>query len=748
MQQATLRQNTLSRGRAPSNTSPTRASREARRSRSPTQQNADRDYRSRSQNFDAPGAFVGDSIPRYDVWQERPAMMVRPSTNEHSAFDLIEPLPGADVVDDLTDAVKTPSKQVTRAQSHRKSRREEYDADYSADVDDSDEEYQSTASHSRAARAKIAREVKSESVALLRLVKFVRDAAPDNAVAQTLVPIINYYEHIANEQQVLLNEATSTLRNSAAALTLRDALSIFHTDDIAPSSAGCFADNLVSTLLANEESSVASSCLAPVYATSRWLACTERSVVNRVAGISRDICGALNALSPDTNAFPLQQVGDQATRRMLFLYNPTGRSWTTVEASYKSPNVDGRRVKLGSILVLDAASSTTISPTYQDAMQELVPLLTLASLPSSSPLNGALWDEDRIHLESHPQRSYRSADSGPVSILTAVYRANDKDLPPPPTSDSARNAIGWRVRLACARRLLILVQEKHGLPFEEKSLLSLLQTHLGAGFAPAVPSKSSRRVTIAERSALQAQRPTSTMGKDRMLEPEARSKGAGYQAFLPRDRYPCPFRQPFNGTKPCDAHFATPHGRSAHVMNVHDRHGVPFPDDSSEDGTMKIKCPNGCGLLFRSYKKAKEHTSRDCRTRPTGNFKCPWFPVIGCPKLVNQKGVGNHIRSHVKDARGPYQCHKCHQYYADRYTLGGHVDDCKGEGAKPRNSNQLRFLLSDTSEVAPRVIIIARSSAEAPEEWKAKKETLEAGLPVFGRTILQQFRRFSGIRAP
>lgn len=79
------------------------------------------------------------------------------------------------------------------------------------------------------------------------------------------------------------------------------------------------------------------------------------------------------------------------------------------------------------------------------------------------------------------------------------------------------------------------------------------------------------------------------------------------------------------------------------------------------------------------------------------------------------KGVGNHIRTHVHDTRGPYQCAKCSYYFADRYTLALHDQDCNGQGYKPRNAQMLRIPLSK-SDSPPRVIIITRSSAKALDE--------------------------------
>ncbi|KAH4199372.1 hypothetical protein HBI95_178850 [Parastagonospora nodorum] len=175
------------------------------------------------------------------------------------------------------------------------------DAEYMADVDDFEEELinptyatrmdlkDGTAGGDRSRRP----------VSLDQLIASVLESSSRDSIAQTLSPIIEYYQNIADRQQVPLAAATSTFRNSVANLTLHDVLTVFR---------GPFSDTLLSTLLAVEEPGNASACFAPVYTAEKWLNCSERSVPDRVANIFGDMCKALNAFTTETSKFPFSNV--------------------------------------------------------------------------------------------------------------------------------------------------------------------------------------------------------------------------------------------------------------------------------------------------------------------------------------------------------------------------------------------------------------------------------------------------------
>jgi hypothetical protein len=80
-------------------------------------------------------------------------------------------------------------------------------------------------------------------------------------------------------------------------------------------------------------------------------------------------------------------------------------------------------------------------------------------------------------------------------------------------------------------------------------------------------------------------------------------------------------------------------------------------------------------------------------------------------------------------------------------TLSLHIEKCKGTGAKPRPKQTLRVELSKDTRRVPRIIIIVRSSSQAPDSWYDSTGDLESGLYDIGRAILQEFRRMSNICA-
>jgi hypothetical protein len=119
-------------------------------------------------------------------------------------------------------------------------------------------------------------------------------------------------------------------------------------------------------------------------------------------------------------------------------------------------------------------------------------------------------------------------------------------------------------------------------------------------------------------------------------------------------------------------------------------------------------------------------------------------------KFPSTKSLACHLRTHSGDSRGPYQCSKCSLYFADRYTLSFHCEDCKGLARKAKNKKSgpevgvikqvVRVPLSDSGPI-PRIFIVARSSGGPPAAWKAGRDDFIQGLPLFGRQVLLEFRK-------
>ncbi|KAF2130600.1 hypothetical protein P153DRAFT_418227 [Dothidotthia symphoricarpi CBS 119687] len=73
-----------------------------------------------------------------------------------------------------------------------------------------------------------------------------------------------------------------------------------------------------------------------------------------------------------------------------------------------------------------------------------------------------------------------------------------------------------------------------------------------------------------------------------------------------------------------------------------------------------------------------------------------------------------------------------------------HEERCKGTGAVVRPASH-RYLLGEAVEISPpSIIIVGRSSSWPPESWKAGQDTIYAGLPIWGKKILDHYAAYSG----
>lgn len=573
----------------------------------------------------------------------------------------------------------------------------------------------------------------------IELIQTIPDDHDD--LASTLLDIIAYFRSIAAEQLRPIHQVSVAIRDSEVDLNLYEVLQLFQGREATDDHESIFSDNLVSTLLANEKPEQVGYSVAPVYSTANWLDKKNQDLEGRCHYMSADILKVLNGQATTTRRFPFEGIGtENMTRHMLFLYKPLGWYWIAADAHYRSLNINGVRTKTGFVSLYNpvpARNIDSVNAALQPAKWEMVPLLTLARLQPSSPFSDVRWTEDNIDFADCP-RSTSRVDSGPLSVFTAIFVANKEPLPADCGSGDERKAFVWRIRLACARRILNLLTQQSDTD-SRHTLFSLLKTH--------VRFVGSSRPRLSKQSIPGVSQSFWTHSRPANEQPEVDTgKGEpGYEAFRDRKVYKCPFENGFNDVPPCDKSFPRAHGRTTHVRLVHGDDGIPFPDDSSEDGTEKVACQYECGEMFYSYKQAKEHASRrECSAAPKGKVICTWNKVTGCTKDFS----ANHIRTHYPDERGPYRCHRCGQSYAERYTLGLHVDKCKGKGAKPRPKQMLRLALSKDNSSTPGVFIIVRSSSKAPDTWYDASGSLEGGLYAIGRALLQEVRRTFDVRAP
>jgi len=84
------------------------------------------------------------------------------------------------------------------------------------------------------------------------------------------------------------------------------------------------------------------------------------------------------------------------------------------------------------------------------------------------------------------------------------------------------------------------------------------------------------------------------------------------------------------------------------------------------------------------------------------------------------------MRTYTYDPRLPHQCGKgCNEVYPTLLCLAAHEERCTGDGRVVRETIH-RCVLNDTTKTES-IIIVARSSAEAPIAWKANKEYVTLG---------------------
>jgi hypothetical protein len=97
-----------------------------------------------------------------------------------------------------------------------------------------------------------------------------------------------------------------------------------------------------------------------------------------------------------------------------------------------------------------------------------------------------------------------------------------------------------------------------------------------------------------------------------------------------------------------------------------------------------------------------------------------------------------HAAVHIHDNRGPFQCHKCDEYFADLYLLASHIDRCEatGRAAFPLTCQRLEL---NGGRDAPTVIMVARSSGKPTKSWFASLEFIEEGLLVFGAERIKDY---------
>lgn len=84
-----------------------------------------------------------------------------------------------------------------------------------------------------------------------------------------------------------------------------------------------------------------------------------------------------------------------------------------------------------------------------------------------------------------------------------------------------------------------------------------------------------------------------------------------------------------------------------------------------------------------------------------------------------------------------YTCVHCTNMHL---KLVMHEEKCHGRGAKERPTTWGFELDDNSSNALQDVILVARSSGEPPDSWLAGTDSLETGLPIFGRAILKHYR--------
>jgi hypothetical protein len=229
----------------------------------------------------------------------------------------------------------------------------------------------------------------------------------------------------------------------------------------------------------------------------------------------------------------------------------------------------------------------------------------------------------------------------------------------------------------------------------------------------------------------------------------AKLPNATTQPFKHRSIWVCPYKS-IGKCSHSQGHFPTFMGLAQHVRLVHSSENLVTTYDECQmhDGTQKIPCPNGCGVMSATHQQANQHAKlTGCTAPPRTNLDCPWRPYNGCSHvLLTAKSLANHSRSHASDSRSPYQCKMegCGIFHADLYQLAMHEERCKGNLTGERRTST-RYCLTASAEasVPPSVIIVIRSSAERPNIWKAGTDSFEEGLPLLGQKILAHYAAWS-----
>ncbi|KAJ8115186.1 hypothetical protein OPT61_g3100 [Boeremia exigua] len=590
-----------------------------------------------------------------------------------------------------------------------------------------------------------------------RFTQLKHAACSDNALARTVADIVLHFESAASIVGCPVDEIAILVGHSRVELGLNEVLQLFCDDKADNIEESMFSERLMSTLLANEKPRSPFSALAPFESAANWLSCENNDLYSRIACISTDIISALNGKSPSSGTYPFEGAGiSTATRRILFCYKPN-RNITLVGPE-------------------DLKTTFLAKETLAMAAEELIPLLTLAQLSPDFPFPGAQWREEFITMECRP-RSVPVCHSGPWSILTAVYRANDQVIPPTTYSPSEEAGLAWRIRLACSRRLLDLMRGKQPSGHESDSLYSLLSRHaasivhmpprhsdlkrsqglVASDPARKGPQKKRGRYIVegdgdkiypqVQKDPASAEQELTTGGGVSFDEPLA-----AIRPFAREDYHACPY---FATGQGCESkqRLYTFTGVTRHVLLMHHSKGegpaISHAINPFEDGSFKIPCRNGCPTLFTSYQQSNHHakkTSTCSWPKPT-SLTCPWSPYIDCRFTSSSpKGMANHVRAHIRDPRSPYQCSKdCGEYHADLYMLSQHEEDCKGVGHKRKLAMFFFRLDGCTENIAPNTIIVGRASSTiTPLSWKNTKATNKDGLPAWGAKILEHYNAYKG----
>jgi hypothetical protein len=223
-----------------------------------------------------------------------------------------------------------------------------------------------------------------------------------------------------------------------------------------------------------------------------------------------------------------------------------------------------------------------------------------------------------------------------------------------------------------------------------------------------------------------------------------------FYPFKQPETFTCPFE--VLGECPKPAKLKNARSVALHVKQKHPGVTIEtYEHNPLEDGTAKVPCPKLCGRLFSSHHAANDHAKNPTHCdRPeidTYPRRCPWneLPDVECVEVhANAQGAKQHAAVHVHDKRGPFQCHKCDEYWADLYLLASHIDRCSTFVRAPHARTCLRIELNDSSDMAT-TLLVARSSGPAPSSWLSGLEWIEEGLPVYGTTRMRDYENDFGL---